>query len=443
MLKPLMIFALILTGSGMVSAATALPPMRPRFEGILVAVSDIDMAATAYADGRLDTIRGGEDTLSIVSWAEGRLRVTTAPASNSVVSWPEVLAVSNDGRHAFVVETRGPAPTGTERLSSVYEDLPPGGKLQIIDVSDPLKPRLADTVAAGLNPQSVSVSPDGRFLVVSSQARGGEAIMVTLEPGRAAKAERFALSPPYRPEDERPSPRTLHWGPRDLLALNVSDRRIQFYRVVRDDLGQPTELRAHGDAVEVGRQISVGKWTPDGRHFLVVDTNWADSPIHMLTQGPGTLTTIAVDASSNAAHRIADRLRVGRSPEGFALSDDGQHVVTVNMERTYLPERWYLRWWPGRSYYTLTLAQIDPETGRLTRLGPSVKGVGLLPEDAVFDRSGRHLAVAVFHRRHGEDRRRGFIDFYSLIDTPNGVRLRGQNADVSLTRGVHDLARLP
>jgi hypothetical protein len=69
-----------------------------------------------------------------------------------------------------------------------------------------------------------------------------------------------------------------------------------------------------------------------------------------------------------------------------------------------------------------------------------IEQAGILPEDILFDATGRNLAVAVFHRRKGPDRRRGFIDFYSI---ENGRRLVSQGVTQPLMRGAHGLAGIP
>ncbi|MEL6245153.1 MAG: hypothetical protein AAFQ85_07390, partial [Pseudomonadota bacterium] len=74
------------------------------FAGGFLAVSDADMAATAYADGQLVPFEGAIDTLTLF---EGGERAGGIPASNSVISWPQVVDVTPDGRFAVVVETRG------------------------------------------------------------------------------------------------------------------------------------------------------------------------------------------------------------------------------------------------------------------------------------------------------------------------------------------------
>lgn len=78
------------------------------FAGRLLALSDADQIAGAYADGVLNKVAGVEDSLAVVEVVDGepRLRGRVA-ASNSVVSWPDVLARHPRLPLAYVAETRG------------------------------------------------------------------------------------------------------------------------------------------------------------------------------------------------------------------------------------------------------------------------------------------------------------------------------------------------
>jgi hypothetical protein len=130
--------------------------------------------------------------------------------------------------------------------------------------------------------------------------------------------------------------------------------------------------------------------------------------------------------------------KVGRGAEGFSISRDGRLVASINMERTYLPEIAPLTFWKGRRLYSVSLLSINPSTGALLEID-RVSAAGILPEDVIFDEQGQNLAVAVFHRRKGDGRRKGFVDFYSIEDG----RLVAQGVTQEMMRGVHDLVSIP
>lgn len=408
----------------------------PSFTGRLLALSDTDMPGSAYADGNLEPLPGTSDTLTLLTPDSGAL--ASAKASNSVLSWPQVLATSEDGRFAYVVETRAAPRAGSERLRSVQE-LPAGAWLTTLRVAKHGVSVAAPVVDVGLNPQSVSRSPDGRWLAVVNESDGGTVVFVKLRDGLPERQVVVPLQLSFEDGDPERFPRSLAWSPAgDWLAVNVALRRIAFYRVRRDAEGAPVAVTPHGRPVQVGKRLSRGIWTADGRFYLVSDINSEEGALARVIGAPGLVSSLAFDAGPTASHRLVSQAEVGGSPEGLALSPDEQRVATVNLERTFLPDRWFLAPIPMRGRYTVDLLDFDAATGRLTSRD-RIAAEGVLPEDAVFDASGSSLAVAVFHRRRGPDRRRGFVDFFTITDN----RLAAKGRPVALPRGVHDIEVLP
>jgi len=78
------------------------------FQGSYLAVlSDADMVASAYLDGDLGP-RSLElrDELAIIPLDNGLPGTARRiPVSNAVTTWPSILALSSDGRFAYVAET--------------------------------------------------------------------------------------------------------------------------------------------------------------------------------------------------------------------------------------------------------------------------------------------------------------------------------------------------
>ena len=407
------------------------------FNGRFIALADADMAATAYVDGNLEPVEGAADEARIV--VDGAAR-GAATASNSVMSWPRVIDVSPDGRFAYVAETRAAAPAGVEKLEDVFAQFPEGTRLSVLAVGEDSLTPAAEIPHAGRNLQSVEAAANGRFLAVGSEEEGAELVIIPLSDGLpAGDPVKFSLEPPYQEGDAERRVRAIHIAPDSAtLAVNVANARVQFYQMTLDETGLPVRLETRGAPLGgIGRRIAVGSWTPNGRYFLVTDTNWSDSRLHMLTQGPSTLWVLAPPAEGKPASIVASA-KVGRSAEGFSLSRDGRLVATVNMERTYLPELAPLAFWNGRRLYSISLLSLDPESGALAEID-RIFTAGVLPEDVIFDATGENLAAAVFHRRKGGDRKRGFIDFYSI---QNG-ELTAQDATQAMSRGVHDLVPLP
>ena len=406
------------------------------FEGRFLALSDASMAGTAYADNKLEPFPGMQDELTL--FADGAPRASI-PAPNSVISWPQILDISPDGRFAYVVETRGDLDESGAEVENVYYDIPVARRLFVFGIDGTELSQIQTIDDIGSAPQSVEAPEAFPLLYIATEDTGAELVTFSVMPDGAVEDRRaFDLDAPYLPEDAEKRIRNIVVAPDGLtFAANVGNRRVQFYRMTLDLDQRPQEVEKIGDPIEFGVRLSTMKWTPNGRHLIVTDVNGYDSSLAMLTQRGGQVFSIAPPTAS-APGRVIDQVRVGRFAEGVELSDDGTLIASIAMERTYLPQLPPLAVWPHRRQYSLMLLSLDPDTGALEKLD-EIRAAGVLPEDVIFDESGQHLAVATFHRRKGADRLRGFIDFFSI---ENG-ELKAQNKTQAVMRGPHDLVRIP
>jgi len=182
----------------------------------------------------------------------------------------------------------------------------------------------------------------------------------------------------------------------------------------------------------------MGRFTPDGRFYLIPDVKWQTYGIRQLdylANPKGTLT--AIRFSETAQPSVASVIEVGLSPEGFAISPDASLIVTVNMRRTYLPN--WLPAWRGKPYSSLSLVHFDQATGQLTPVG-KYGFEGLLPEQATFDVSGQLLAVVIYHHRE-QGPKTGMVEFWNIVrEEP---RLERTGYKVEVVRGAHDIVLVP
>lgn len=415
-----------------------------RFDGrALLALSDTDMAGTAYADGVLKPLPGASDTLAILratASAGGEARIS---ASNSVMGWPGALDVSPDGRFAIVVETRGPAPPGVAAFKQgVTAGMPKGRLITAIDLTDLAAPRSLATLDVGEEPTSVHVAPNGRFALVSRKEAAAPVVAVMLENGAPSRLVPIAL--PLAVDAGRENDRGalfVRLAPNGTdFAINVANTHVQFARLEFDAEGLPTGAAAIGDAFPAGEWISVLRWAPDGRHLLVADVAWGASDLGAALNGPGQILSIAFDAGG--AHRIASHQQVSLSPEGFDINRDGDLLAVVNMERTYLPERLPYTLFGRRERNSLSLLGFDAATGALSAVDGPVAFAGVLPEDAVFDADGDMVAVAVFHAK-AEAPDAGWVEYFRIDRTGAAPRIVPTGQRTPTVRGAHDLALIP
>lgn len=409
------------------------------FKGRFLAVlSDADMVASAYIDNQLGKRSPNmTDTLTLISLKQGiaGLSPVTLPVSNSVMAWPNNLAFTPDGRFAFVTETFAPAPLGATRRS----DIPSGRLLSAIDLNNPQQPRIIERRNLGNEPRAVTVHPDGNLLAVSLREPERQIALIPFLNGKLGTPTFHRL-----PDIENPNANAAHleWHPSGrFLGVTIADRNeAVFYEIDRSNPQQP-QIRSWGNPIMTGKALGVGHFTPDGRYFITTNLLWGDD---VESQYVGTqssyLTAIRFADRSNAnnqvRHQIVSTASVGGSAEEFAISSNGQFVVSLNMEASFLP------WNDERltRYSSLTLLSFNPETGRLTPHN-TTQFEGILPEGITFDGSGNYLAVANFDR-FNPTREGTTLDFWRVIPdrVPTLVKM---DISIPLMRGAHIVKVVP
>jgi DNA-binding beta-propeller fold protein YncE len=426
--------------------AVALAPVgsqTTRFDGrYLLAVSDADMVGTAYADGVLRQIPGDVDTLTIIPLPVRDATASTVevPVSNSVTSWPQVIAVAPEGETIYVVETAGPVDDAVTELATA--DLPAGRLLSVIDISGGADRARVTTVDLGESPAHLAVSPDGAYLAVGLREEGRQlAVLPTATLHNPSSFRFFALAR----SDGQPSEEVtaVAWHPSGaFLAVGNDRRELQFYRVSHGADGAAM-LSPHGERLQLGNTITYGQFTRDGGYYLTAEINWeaVPRPLGNLVNPPGEMIAVRFDPAESAAHSVAARVAVGLSPEGFAVSPQEDLIVTVDMRRTYLPDG-LATVIPGSDLNSLTLLSFDKTTGALRVLGDPYGFEGVLPEHAAFDADGDALGVVVYNKRE-QPLEPGYIEFWNVVREGDEPRLERTAVRLPVVRGPHAMALIP
>ncbi|MGL5942424.1 MAG: hypothetical protein ACRC2S_19010 [Waterburya sp.] len=429
--------SVVLTGMALpVLAQNRTAPMN--FAGrYLVSISDADMLASAYIDGSLGS-REGEDTISVIPVGQhvSQLQAYETAASNSVAGPPVAVAVTPDGRYAMVVETFTQRPEGAAE-NQTFADLEHGNRILVFDLQDPTNPNLVQDLAIAERPDSVSINFDGSLVAVSFNPDGaGTETPLALIPFRNGQLGE-PVYPTFSsiPQGER----LIHaeWHPTEnvLALVNETSAEVSFAR-----LSSNLSIEPWGNVVQIEKAPYMGRFTPNGRHFIVNNLYWGTDVEGTWTEAPkGSINSIRLQAGKqedgSPRHALISRSQTGVSPEGLAISPNGRYVVTTNLERSYLPyddER--ITW-----YSSLTLATLNPKTGQLNHVA-DYPFDGILPEAAAFDASSQYLAVANYD--HFDDSiKGGTIDFWRIGADPLNPKpqLIKTNYSVPITRGVHSL----
>ena len=391
----------------------------------IVSIHDGDMLASAYVNGQLGP-RESNDALSVLSLSD--MSLATVPVSNSVAGAPTAVAVTPDGRFAVVSESFGPRPDGGE----TFGDLPIGSLLTLVDLSDLTNPTVVDTAEIGNRLDGLSLSPDGSVVAVALHQTDGRGIaFVELNEGSIGDVSYANL--PAIAEGQRIS--HVEWHPsQDFLAIHTVDQAIvHFAQITRTDDG--VTLEPWGNPVLTSKYPFMGRFTPDGAHYLTANLFWgADVPGIWTEAVDGDVMSIRFDAEGAAdngpRHLIVARAPTGASPEGIAISPDGEWAVTTNLEVSYAPAD-DPRHTP---YASLTFIDLNPQNGAMETVGTYYYD-GILPEAATFDASGQYVAVVNYDQLPG-GAEGGSIDFWRVVggEDPKLVQTR---TSLAVPHGPH------
>jgi DNA-binding beta-propeller fold protein YncE len=422
------------------AASSELPDFVSRLAAkSIVTISDGDFIGRSYADGQLAPESAGHrDLLTLITLGGGAAAIASVGVSNSVTAAPEVLALSPDGRTAFVAERLKPRTPG----ASMVKELAAGDRLFAIDLSDPAALKITATTQIEAFPESLAVSPDGRRVaVVSNTPEAAWLQIVEVRSGAFGGVQRFNLAELGVTGTASGSrggvtATNVQWHPSgEALAVNINTQdRVAFFR-----LGERPTL--WGNIVAVGRDPFVGRFTPDGAYYLTAD--WgrdfsATSLDGRLPTRPSSISVIRLGQVNAAGevgrHVIASTAPTDMSSEGLAISPDGRLVATVNMRGTAFPTS------SPRfdRQATVTLLQLDPDNGALTRVA-DFPFEGVLPEGGSFDATGEHFLATVFQGHDDAGKRQGAgLEVFRVHreGRPSLARL----GRIPLPHGVHHVA---
>jgi DNA-binding beta-propeller fold protein YncE len=384
-----------LTGCGGTSSSSAAPHPEGVSGTYILALCDADMPASALVDRQLgvrsDTDKDVATIIGLPLAKSDDDRYVTPYAqigvSNSVMGPPQAVAVTADGRRAYVIENQGPAPAG----ATTVDELPDGNKVTCIDLSVPTSPVEAGVMTVGKNPTAVDISPDGSHLCVVSQERRKQIqiipISATGEMGQPLDWPLIGLD-----DDENTMPTCVSWHPSgDFLAVTVPNaNQVVFYRVTREE--GSIGLVPWGGPVVVGKYPYSGKFSPDGRFYITTDMQWGEDVAGVFVEPPqGQLSVVRFDATSaEPNHEVVAAAPVGVNPEGLALSPDGSLVVTANLLRSFLPDEDPRQTRGG----SISLLRLDRSTGVLTPV--EEYPIDSMPVGLTFDAQGNYVVVTQF-----------------------------------------------
>jgi len=343
--------ALLLCGLSLINPVLAEPFM----------IVGLDEKLVTDDDGKPILSPPGKDQVLIVDLAnpESPKIVATLPLKNSVVGPPVNVDIDPTGTVALVADSVDNIKDG-DVLKQV-----PDNKIHVIDMkADP--PKLAATINGGKQPSGLSFSPDGKMALVAN--RGDNSISVLSVNGTDVKIIDTVAMPDsiahvvFTPDSKRAL--AVRFPAHKVSVLDIADGKVAYNKI----------------------DLPTGQWpynvvvVPNGKIALTADNGGAGN-------SDGNVdTTSVIDLETNPP-RIIDRVVVGDSPEGLAMSPKGDLAVAAihrgsNMKKAFFYHK----------NGSLSVLKID---GKKVTKTQDVE-VGGLPEAVVFTPDGMYILTGNF-----------------------------------------------
>jgi DNA-binding beta-propeller fold protein YncE len=314
---------------------------------------------------------------------------------NSILGPPTNVAITPDESMALVANS-----VHSEQTETGWKAVP-ANELFVIDLkSSP--PRLLQTLELGRQPSGLSISRDGKLVLVAN--RDSKTISVlAIRNGLVSLVDTFPTgdsvgSVAITPDGHHAVATTTLTH--KLMLLNISD-----------DL----KLR-------VERELWVGlfPWNvamaPDGRSALVNNIGNAG-------QSDGSAKTVSVIDLAGPQAFVREHVSVGDAPEGVAYSPNGKFAAVTILQGSYdAPQTAWFKKEAGAA----TLLAVSEKSTRVANSVP----VGAFPEGIAFAADNQHVYVGNFRSNSISILKVNEAD--RLVDTGHTIELPGPPASLRI-----------
>ena len=336
----------------------------------------------------------GKDTISIIDIGTDPLApkiIVSLPLMNSIFGPPTNLAITPDQTLALVANSMEWQQEGAAWKSGF------DNKVYVIDLTTN-PPALIDTVAVGKQPSGMSINRAGNLALVTNRADNSIAVL-RIAGKKVTLVDTVTIGEQVTHVVFTPDGKAA-------IAAKFPGHKLAL-------------LEVNGETVTYTKlDIPVGLWpynfdiTPDGKLALSAD-NGASG------RSDGHVDTVTVVDIETKPPRVIDKIVVGDSPEGFAISPTGKIAVAIlgNGSDAAKNAPFYSR--NGK----VVALKIDGK--KVTRTNEvTVHG---WPEGAVFSDDGKYLYVGNYLDRDISILR---VDGDQLVDTGKTLKLPGQPASM-------------
>jgi DNA-binding beta-propeller fold protein YncE len=353
-----------------------------------------DEKVTFTETGALAISAPGRDTVSIIDIGTDPLApriLVNLPLMNSVIGPPVNLVITPDESLALVANSMGVQQDGAGWK------MVPGNELYVIDLTTN-PPALIDTVAVGKQPSGMSINRAGNLALIANRADNSISVL-RIAGKKVTLIDTVAIGE-----------QVAH------VAFNPDGKRAMAGKFPGHKLAL---LEVNGEKVTYSKQdIPVGLWpynfdiAPDGKLAISADNgNGGRSDGHA-----DTVTVIDLEANPP---RAIDKVVIGDSPEGFAISPTGKLAVALLLNGN---DGAHNAWFYNRNGKVVAL-KIDGK--KVTRSNDvEVRGI---PEGVVFSNDGRYIYVGNYRDRDISILR---VEGDQIVNTGKSLALPGQPASM-------------
>lgn len=232
---------------------------------------------------------------------DGRLTAKTPAKIMTPLDNPIAIAVSPDGKSAYVVDQGVHNVTDTSPAAGVSEyDIGAGGVLTA-------KPRAS--VGSGNQPDAIAISPDGRYAYVANGADNTVSQYTVGSGGELA-----AMIRPTVPAGTDPTGVAVTPDGRSVYVTNANDNTVSQYDIRAGGglIPKPTAT------VGAGSSPSAIAISPDGTSAYVTNA------------GFGGVSQYSIGASGGLTPKAPAVVGAGAGPDAIAVSPDSKNVFVAN-----------------------------------------------------------------------------------------------------------------
>jgi 6-phosphogluconolactonase (cycloisomerase 2 family) len=240
------------------------------------------------------------DSVSVIEFSSSRAPriIGSINVCATQMGPPSAIAVAQD--YSFVLSAC-PQKFGAENK------LGPDNKVAVIGLDDVTRPRLLQTVEAGIGATGVYLSRKNDIALVTGT--GDDTVtLFTIKDRQLTRAGQVKLDAKAEPRDV-----IISRDGKFAYALRFGDAKVTKLAINGDQLSRIADF-------DVGVQPDGGTLTHDGRWLIV--NNFGPSPV----TAKGSASTTVTDTRTG---KITYGVEVGALPETVALSPDGRYVALV------------------------------------------------------------------------------------------------------------------